>query len=172
MYGYLRVGKGQELHKFAYLTMKISSFARCAPAMFIFLHSASVLVLQWMICFAVSNWQKNINSFSIPPGRPYQFNSRIAGVCLVTQTIWNIEKWRHAETRSSIFRWHSHCLRRQRPCLSFLVTDTVPQHRWVAVRLESTASPCLSFASLLFSFCSQGVRRAWRGNLENGDQRR
>ena len=35
----------QELHKFAYLTMKNKSFARFAPAFFIFVHFADVLVL-------------------------------------------------------------------------------------------------------------------------------
>ena len=70
-------------HKFAYLTMKNSIFARFARAFFIFWHFEDVLVLSttWNDLFCscvddVSTWSKMFNFVSLCPKRWFQFNSR------------------------------------------------------------------------------------------------
>ena len=74
----------QKSHKFAYLTMKNSIFARFARAYFIFWHFEDVLVLSTtcndLFCSCVDDvsiwWQMLIFVF-LCPKRWFQFNSRI-----------------------------------------------------------------------------------------------
>ena len=74
----------QNPHKFAYLTMKNSIFARFARAFFIFWHFEDVLVLSttWNDLFCscvddVSIWWQMFNFVFLCPKRWFQFNSRI-----------------------------------------------------------------------------------------------
>ena len=73
----------QKPHKFAYLTMKNSIFARFARAFFIFWHFEDVLVLSttWNDLFCscvddVSIWWQMFNFVFLCPTRLFQFNSR------------------------------------------------------------------------------------------------
>ena len=74
----------QKSHKFAYLTMKNSIFARFARAFFIFCHFEDVLVLSttWNDLFCscvddVSIWWQMFNFVFLCPKRWLQFNSRM-----------------------------------------------------------------------------------------------
>ena len=116
----------QKPHKFAYLTMKNSIFARFARAFFIFWHFADVLVLSttWndVFCSCVDDvsiwWQMFIFVF-LCPKRWFQFNSRIVRTHF--SNIMTLSNWKMiAEPRSYIFRWHSR-FRRCRVCLSSLI---------------------------------------------------
>ena len=73
----------QKPHKFAYLKMKNSIFARFGRAFFIFWHFEDVLVLSttWNDLFFscvddVSIWRQMFNFVSLCPKRLFQFNSR------------------------------------------------------------------------------------------------
>jgi len=73
----------QKPHKFAYLTMKNSIFARFARAFFIFWHFVDVLVLSttWNDLFCscvddVSIWWQMFNFVFLCPKRWFQINSR------------------------------------------------------------------------------------------------
>ena len=119
----------QERHKFAYLTMKNSIFARFARAYFIFWHFADVLVLSttWNDLFCscvddVSIWWQMYNFVFLPLKRWFQFNSRIVGTHFAS--VMSMNNWEMiAETPSYIFRWRSRCCRR-RLCLSSLTKLT------------------------------------------------
>ena len=116
----------QKLHKFAYLTMKNSIFARFARAFLIFWHFVDVLVLSttWNDLFCscvddVSIWWQMLNFVLLCPKRWFQFNSRIVRTHF--SSIMTLNNWKMiAETRSYIFRWRS-CFRRRRVCLSSLL---------------------------------------------------
>ena len=90
----------QKPHKFAYLTMKNSIFARFARALFIFWHFVDVFVLSttWndLFCSCVDNvsiwWQMLIFVF-LCPKRWFQFNSRIVRThfsSIMTLNIWKM----------------------------------------------------------------------------------
>ena len=115
----------QKPHKFAYLTMKNSIFARFARAFFSFWHFEDVFVLSttWndLFCSCVDDvsiwWQMLIFVF-LCPKRWFQFNSRIVRAHFSSKMTLN--NWRIiTETRSYIFRWRSR-FRRRRVCLSSL----------------------------------------------------
>ena len=117
----------QKPHKFAYLTIKNSIFARFARAFFIFWHFEDVLVLSttWndLFCRCVDDmsiwWQMLIFVF-LCPKRWFQFNSRV--VRTQFSNIMTLNNWKMiAETRSCIFRWRSR-FRRRRGCLSSLLS--------------------------------------------------
>ena len=112
----------QKPHKFAYLTMKNSIFARFAGAFFIFWQFEDVLVLSttWygLFCSCVDDvsiwWQ-----IFLCPKRWFQFNSRIVRTHFSSIMILN--NWKMiAETRSYIFRWRSR-FRWRCVCLSSLI---------------------------------------------------
>ena len=114
-------------HKFAYLTMKNSIFARFAGAFFIFWHFKDVLVLSttlndlfWSCVDDVSIWRQIFNFvFLCPPTkRWFQFNFRIVRTHFSSIMTLNNRKM-IVETRSYIFRWRSR-FRRRRVCLSSL----------------------------------------------------
>ena len=113
----------QKPHKFAYLTMKISIFARFARAFFIFWHFEDVLVLSatWndLFCSCVDDvgiWSQMFNFVFLCPKRWFQFNSRI--VTTHFASIMTLNNWKMiTEMRSYIFRWRS-CFRRRHVCLS------------------------------------------------------
>ena len=110
----------QEHHKFAYLTVKNNRFARFARAVFIFGHSADVLVLSttWNDLFCSceddgSTWWQMFNFVSLSLKRWFQFNSRKVRTHFAT--VMTLNNWKMiAETRSYIFRWRSRCRRRRR----------------------------------------------------------
>ena len=112
-------------HKFAYLTMKNSIFARFARASFIFWHFVDVLLLSttwndlfWSWVDDVSIWRQIFNFDFLSPKRWFQFNSRIGRTHF--SSIMSLNNWKMiAETRSHIFTWRSRFLRR-RVCLSSL----------------------------------------------------
>ena len=116
-------------HKFAYLTMKNSIFARFARAFFIFWHFVDVLVLSttWNDLFCscvddVSIWWQMFNFVFSCPKRWFQFNSRIVRTHFLS--IMSLTNWKMiAETRSHIFTWRSR-FRRRRICLSSLLKDS------------------------------------------------
>ena len=118
----------QKPHKFAYLTMKNSIFARFARAFFSFWHFEDVLVLSttWNDLFCscmddVSIWWQMFNFVFLTPKRWFQFNSRIVRTHF--SSIMSLNNWKMiAETRSHIFRWRSR-FRRRRVCLSSLIVD-------------------------------------------------
>ena len=113
----------QKLHKFAYLTMKNSIFARFARAYFIFWHFVDVLVLSttWNDLFCrcvddVSKWWQMFNFVFLW----FQFNSRIHRTHF--SSIMTLNNWKMIwGTQSYIFRWRSRFCRR-RACLSSLMT--------------------------------------------------
>ena len=115
----------QKPHKFAYLTMKNSIFARFARAFFIFWHFEDVLVLSttWKDLFCscvddVSIWWQMFNFVLLCSKRWFQFNSRI--VKKHFSGIMTLNNWKMiAETRGYIFRLCSR-FRRRRLCLSSL----------------------------------------------------
>ena len=117
----------QNPHKFAYLTVKNSIFARFARAYFIFWHFEDVFVLSttWNDLFCscvddVSIWWQIFNLVFLCPKHWFQFNSRIVRThfsSIRTLNNWNMI----AETRSCIFRWR-YRFRRRRVCLSSLVS--------------------------------------------------
>ena len=117
----------QKPHKFAYLAMKNSIFARFARAVFIFWHFEDVLVLSmtWNDLFCscvddVSTWWQMFNFVYLCPTRWFQFNSRIVRTHF--SSIMSLTNWKTiAEKRSHIFRWCSR-FRRRRVCLSSLIT--------------------------------------------------
>ena len=117
----------QKAHKFAYLTMKNSIFARFARAFFIFWHFEDVLVLSttWndLFCSCVDDesiWWQMFNFVFSCPKRWFQFNSSI--VTTHFSSIMSLNNWKMiAETRSHIFRWRSR-FRRRRVCLSSLIS--------------------------------------------------
>ena len=117
----------QKPHKFAYLTMKSSIFARFARAFFIFWHFEEVLVLSttWNYLFCsrvddVSIWWQMFNFVLYCPKRWFQFNSRIVRTHFSSKMTLN--NWKMiAETRNHIFRWRSR-FRRRRVCLSSLIS--------------------------------------------------
>ena len=112
----------QKPHKFAYLTMKNSIFARFAPAFFIFWHFEDVLVLSttWNDLFSsceddVSIWWQLFNFVFLCLKRWFQFNSWIVRTHF--SSITSLNNWKMiAETRHHIFRWRSR-FRRRRVCL-------------------------------------------------------
>ena len=103
----------QKPHKFAYLTMKNSIFARFARAFFIFWHFVDVLVLSttwndqfWSWVDDVSAWWQMFNFVFLCPKRWFQLNSRIVRTHF--SSIISLNNWKMiAETRSYIFRWRS-----------------------------------------------------------------
>ena len=115
----------QKPHKFAYLTMKNSTFARFARAFFFFWHFEDVLVLSttWNDLFCsclddVSTWHM-FNFVLLSQKRWFQFHSKIVRTHFASvMTLNNCEIIE--ETRSYIFRWRSR-LRRRRLCLSSLM---------------------------------------------------
>ena len=117
----------QERHNFAYLTMKNSTFARFARAVFIFGHLADVLDLSTtcndLFCSCpddVSMWWQMFNFVSLPLKRWFQFNSRIVWTHFASvMTLNNSEMI--AEMRSYIFIWRS-CCRRRLLCLNSLIS--------------------------------------------------
>ena len=121
----------QERHKFAYLTMKNSTFARSERAFFIFGHLADVLDLSttWndMFCSCpddVSMWWQMFNFVSFPLKRWFQFNSRIVWTHFASvMTLNNSEMI--AEMRSYIFIRRS-CCRRRLLCLNSLLSFCLP----------------------------------------------
>ena len=116
----------QKHHKFAYLTMKNSIFARFARAFFMFWHFEDVLVLSttWndLFCSCVDDmsiWLQMFNFVLLCPKRWFQSNSRLARTHF--SSIMTLNNWKMiAETRSYIFRWRSR-FRRRRVCLSSLI---------------------------------------------------
>ena len=118
----------QKPHKFAYLTMKNSIFARFARAYSIFWHFEDVLVLSttWNDLFCsclddVSIWWQMFNFvFLLCPKRLFQFNSRKVRTHFLS--IMTLNNWKMiGETRSYIFRWRS-CFRQRRVSLRSLIT--------------------------------------------------
>ena len=113
-------------HKFAYLTMKNSIFARFARAFFIFWHFEDVLVLSttrndlFGSCVDdVSIWWQMLNFFLLCPKSWFRFNSRIVRTHF--SSIMTLNNWKMiAETWSYIFRWRSP-FRGRRVCLSSLL---------------------------------------------------
>ena len=113
-----RQRRQQKPHKFAYLTVKNSIFARFARAFLIFWHFEDVLVLSttWNDLFCscvddVSIWWQMFNFVFLCPKRWFQFNSRIVRTHFSSKMTLN--NWKMiAETRSYIFRWRSLFLRR------------------------------------------------------------
>ena len=113
----------QERHKFSYLIMKNSTFARFARAFFIFGHLADVLDLSttWNDLFGsrpddVSMWWQMFNFVSLPLKQWFQFNSRLVWTHFASvMTLNNSEMI--AEIRSYFFVWRSSC-RRRRVCLN------------------------------------------------------
>ena len=113
----------QKPHKFAYLTMENSIFARFARAFFIFwqLKTCSFFLGDEMTCFAFvwTTWayddKCSVLSYIPSAGSDLrivrtQFSSRMT-----------LNNWKMiAETRSYIFRWRC-CFRRRRLCLSTLI---------------------------------------------------
>ena len=90
----------QEPHKFAYLTMKNSIFARFARAFFIFWHFEDVLVLSrtWndQFCSCVDDvtiWWQMFNFVFLCSKGWFQFNSRIVRTHFSSKTVWITEKW-------------------------------------------------------------------------------
>ena len=120
----------QKPHKFAYLTMKNSIFARFARAFFIFWHFVDVLVLSttWNDQFCswvddISIWWQMFNCVFLCPKRRFQLNFRIVRTHF--SSIMSLNNWKMiAETRSYIFRWRSR-FRRRRDCLSSLVSEVM-----------------------------------------------
>ena len=122
-HGIRELKQPQKPHKFAYLTMKNSIFARFARAFFIFWHFADVLVLSttWNDMFYscvddVSIWWQMFNFILLCSKCWFQFNSRI--VWTHFSGIMSLNNWKMiAETRSHIFRLRFR-FRRRRVCLS------------------------------------------------------
>ena len=124
----------QKPHKFAYLTMKNSIFARFARAFFIFWHSVDVLVLSttWNDLFCscvddVSIWWQMFNFVFLRPKRWFQINCRTVRrhfSSIITLNNWTMI----AEKESYIFRWRSR-FRRRRVCSSslFPILETLPE---------------------------------------------
>ena len=90
----------QNPHKFAYLTMKNSIFARFARAFFIFWHFVDVLVLSttWNDLFCscvddVSTWWQMFNFVFLFPKRRFQLNSRIVRTHFSSTMSLNNWKW-------------------------------------------------------------------------------
>ena len=116
----------QKPHKFAYLTMKNSIFARFARAFFMSWHFEDVLVLSttWndLFCSCVDDasiWRQMLIFVFSCPKRWFQFNSRIFRTHF--SSIMTLNNWKMiAEPRSYIFRWRSR-FRRRRGCLSSLI---------------------------------------------------
>ena len=116
----------QKPHKFAYLTMKYSIFARFTRAFFIFWHFVDFLVLSitWNDLFCscvddVSIWWQMFNFVCLCPKRWFQINSRIVRTHFASMV--SLNNWKMIEeTRSYIFRWRSR-FRRRRVCLSSLM---------------------------------------------------
>ena len=115
----------QKRHKFAYLTMKNSIFARFARAFFLFCHFVDVLVVSttWNDLFCrcvddVSIWWQMLNFVFLCPKRWFEFNFRI--VRTQFSSIMRLNNWNMiAETRGHIFGSRSR-FRRRRVCLSSL----------------------------------------------------
>ena len=126
----------QKPHKFAYLTMKNSIFARFARAFFIFWHFVDVLVLSttWNDLFCscvddVSIWWQTFNFVFLCPKRWFQINSRTFRRHF--SSIMALNNWEMiAEKGSYIFRWRSR-FRRRRVYLSSLICQ-----RWRISYLE------------------------------------
>ena len=117
----------QKPHKFPYLTLKNSIFARFARWFLIFWHFKDVLVLSttWNDLFCswvddVSIWWQMFNFVFLCPKRWFQFNSRIVRTNFSSKMTLNISKM-IAETRSYIFSWRSR-FRRRLVCLSSLLS--------------------------------------------------
>ena len=116
----------QKPHKFAYLTMKNTIFARFARALFIFWHFEDVLVLPttWndLFCSCVDDfsiWWQIFNVVFLFLKRWFQMHSRM--VRKHFSRITTLNNWKIiVETRSSIFRWRSR-FRRPWVCLSSLI---------------------------------------------------
>ena len=116
----------QTPHKFAYLTMKNSIFARFARAFLIFWHFEDVLVLSMMwndlFCRCVDDlsiWWQMFNFVFLCPKHWFQFNSK--RVRRHFSSIMTLNNWKIiAETQSYIFRWRSR-FRRCHVCLSSLL---------------------------------------------------
>ena len=112
----------QKPHKFAYLTMTNSNFARFARAFFIFWHFEDVLVLSttWNDLFCccvddVSVWWQMFNFVFLCPKCWFQFNSRIVRTHF--SSVVTLNNWKMI---TEIFGWRS-CFRRRRVCLSSLI---------------------------------------------------
>ena len=104
-----RQRRQEEPHKFAYLTMENSIFARFARAYFIFWHFEDVLVLSttWndLFCSCVDDesiWWQMFNFVLLCPKRWFQFNSRIVRTHF--SSIMTVNNWKMiAETRSFFY---------------------------------------------------------------------
>ena len=117
----------QKPHKFAYLTMKNSIFARFARAFFIFWHfedvnSRSFYDVKWHVLLSCGRREHMLTSIQfclLMSQRWFQFNSRIVRTHF--SSIVTLNNWKMiVETRSYIFRWRSRLLRR-RVCLISLI---------------------------------------------------
>ena len=126
----------QKPHKFAYLTMKNSIFARFARACFFFFwHFVDVLVLftTWSDQFCswvddVSAWWQMFNFVFLCPKRWFQLNSRTVKTHF--SSIMTLNNWKMiAETRGYIFRWRSR-FRRRRVYLSSLILQWTNDYHW------------------------------------------
>ena len=128
-------------HKFAYLTMKNSIFARFARAFFIFWHFEDVLVLSttWNDLFCsclddVNIWWHMFHFVLLSQKRWFQFNSGIVRTHFASvMTLNNCDIIE--ETRSYIFRWRSRC-RRSRLCLSSLIAHMIARHDTMRKKVE------------------------------------
>ena len=111
-----RQRRQQERYKFAYLTMKNSSFALFARAVFIFGHLADVLVFSttWndLFCSCVDD----VSIWCLSLKRRFQFNFKKVRTHFSSSMALN--NWEIiVETRGYIFRWR-YCCRRRR-CLMY-----------------------------------------------------
>ena len=106
----------QKPHKFAYLTMKNSIFARFARAFFMFWHFADVLVLSttWneLFCSCVDDvtmWWQMFNFVFLCPKRWFEINSRTVR--------------RHFSSIMALNKWKKNCRKGK---LHFQVTFSLP----------------------------------------------
>ena len=113
----------QKPHKFAYLAMKNSIFARFARAFFIFFfftfcrRSRSFYDVKWpvlQLCGRREHMMTNVQFVFSCPKRWFQINSRIFRTHFSSKI--SLNNWKMiAETRSHTFRWRSR-FRRRRVC--------------------------------------------------------
>jgi len=101
----------QKPHKFAYLTMRNSIFARFARAFFHLdiLKTFSFFLRREMTCFGdMSEWWKMFNFVFLSLKRWFHFNSSIVRTHFAS--IRALNNWEMiAERRSFILRWRSQC---------------------------------------------------------------
>ena len=155
----------QKPHKFPYLTMKNSIFARFARAFFIFWHFEDVLVLStWNDLFCsceddVSIWQM-FNFVLLCRKRSFQFNSRIVRTNF--RAWWaSLDNWKMiAETRSHVFRWRSR-FRRRRVRLSSLVACVIVYVTLLQTRISTHGANGEPRLNLMKQWNSPFLRVTW-----------